>query len=68
MIDSIGVKSTFIAMAMISFALFLICVFPLVFLGERLRRWSGEPGWNRSMVRPQAAPPVAEAGAADQAF
>lgn len=65
MVGSIGVQTTFIAMAMISLALFLVCVFPLVFFGGRLRRWSGEPGWNRSMVRPpQVVPPIAAAGAA----
>ncbi|KAL9073670.1 MAG: hypothetical protein Q9157_004644 [Trypethelium eluteriae] len=54
MVNSIGVQNTFIAMAMISLGLALVCVFSLIFYGERLRTWSGRPNWNRSMVRPPA--------------
>lgn len=61
MVDSIGVQATFVAMAMISLGLFFVFVVSLVFCGERLRDWSGQPGWNRSMVRPPvAALPPAE--------
>lgn len=60
MVDSIGVQATFVAMAMISLGLFFVFVFSLVFYGERLRAWSGQPGWNRSMVRPAAAAAVGE--------
>ncbi|KAI7778452.1 hypothetical protein LA080_002152 [Diaporthe eres] len=62
MVDSIGVQTTFVAMAMISLGLFFILVFSLVFCGERLREWSGQPGWNRSMVRPPAAAVAAAMG------
>ena len=55
MVKSIGVQGTFVAMAMISLGLFVIFVFSLIFYGERLREWSGQPGWNRSMLRPPAA-------------
>lgn len=61
MVESIGVQATFVAMAMISLGLFLVFVFPLIFCGEQLRELSGQPGWNRSMVRP---PPGAAAVAA----
>lgn len=62
MVDSIGVQTTFVAMAMISLGLFFILVFSLVFCGERLRERSGQPGWNRSMVRPPAAAVAAAMG------
>ncbi|KAI9664049.1 MAG: hypothetical protein M1821_007540 [Bathelium mastoideum] len=54
MINSIGVQDSFVSMAMISLGLALICVFSLLFYGERLRAWSGQPNWNRAMVRPSA--------------
>lgn len=62
MVDSIGVQATFVAMAMISLGLFFIFVFPLVFCGERLREWSGQPRWNRTMIRPPAAAVAAATG------
>lgn len=62
MVDSIGVQATFVAMAMISLGLFFVFVVSLVFCGERLRDWSGQPGWNRSMVRPPAAAVAAAVG------
>ncbi|KAL9085614.1 MAG: hypothetical protein Q9165_007514 [Trypethelium subeluteriae] len=67
MVNSIGVQNTFVAMAMISLGLALVCVFSLIFYGERLRTWSGQPSWNRSMVRPPAqiavdALPVSRSG------
>ena len=55
MVASIGVQTTFVAMAMISLGLVFVFVFSLVFYGERLREWSGQPSWNRPMVRPPAA-------------
>lgn len=63
MVDSIGVQATFVAMAMISLGLFFLFVVSLVFYGERLRDWSGQPGWNRSMVRPPVAAVAAVAAA-----
>lgn len=62
MVDSIGVQATFVAMAMISLGLFFVFVVSLVFYGERLRDWSGQPGWNRSMVRPSVAAVAAAEG------
>lgn len=64
MVASIGVQSTFVAMAIISLGLFFVFVFSLVFCGERLREWSGQPGWNRTMVRPP--PSAVDAAAAGQ--
>lgn len=58
MVATIGVQTTFIVMAMISLGLYFVFVFSLVFYGEHLREWSGQPGWNRSMVRPSAAATV----------
>ncbi|KAK2616063.1 hypothetical protein N8I77_002773 [Diaporthe amygdali] len=55
MVDSIGIQTTFVAMAVISLGLYFVFVFSLIFCGERLREWAGQPGWNRSMVRPPAA-------------
>lgn len=52
MVNSIGIRNTFVVMAMISLVLAFACVFSLVFYGESLRKWSGQPNWNRSMVRP----------------
>ena len=39
----------------VELVLYFVFVFSLVFFGERLREWSGQPGWNRAMVRPPAA-------------
>jgi hypothetical protein len=55
MVASIGVQTTFVAMAMISLGVFFVFVFSLILYGERLCGWSGQPSWNRSMVRPPAA-------------
>lgn len=47
---------------MISLGIFFVFVFSLVFYGEWLREWSGQPGWNRSMVRPPAVALAAAVG------
>lgn len=52
MVNNLGIRNTFITMSMVSLALFVVCIVPLMLKGEALREWSGKPSWNRLVVRP----------------